>query len=76
MADLEPDLNPSNMPEVSEDTIHPGFIAKLRSRRLARKRKMTRYVLCSDSSTEEDERIATPLKISTPTANRRRQKPK
>ena len=57
MADLEP-LNPTNVPQVSEDTIHPGFIAELRSRRLTRKRKMMRYVLSSDSSMDEDETIA------------------
>ena len=57
MADLEL-LNPSNVAQVSEDTIHPGFIAELRSRRLTRKRKMMRYVLSLDSSTDEDKTIA------------------
>ena len=56
MADLEP-VNPSNVQQASEDTIHPGFIAELRYRRLARKRKMKRYVLSSDSSTDENETI-------------------
>ena len=59
MADLEP-LTPHDSEEMSDSTIHPGFTAQLRSRRLARKRKMRRYVLNSDSSTDEDERVVAP----------------
>ena len=50
-ADLDPERQDQNT-QLSDDTIHSGFIAEAKSRRLARKRRRRRQL--SDSSSAED----------------------
>ena len=48
------DLQPHQISDVQQPTIHPGFTAEVKPRRLARKRRKRKGLL-SDSSNDEDE---------------------
>ena len=50
------DLQPHPISDVPQPTLHPGFTAEVKSRRLARKRR-NRKGLLSDSSYDEDEQF-------------------
>ena len=50
------DLQPHPISDVPQPTLHPGFTAEVKSRRLARKRR-NRKGLLSDSSNDEDEQF-------------------